>query len=33
LLTLIGSKHVPRVSILVECEEETEVSAANVAAE
>jgi len=32
LLTLIGSKHVPRVSILVEYEE-TEVSAANVAAE
>jgi hypothetical protein len=32
LLTLIGSKHVPRVSILVEYEE-TEVSPANVAAE
>jgi len=32
LLTLIGSKHVPRVSILLEYEE-TEVSAANVAAE
>jgi hypothetical protein len=32
LLTLIGSKHVPRVSILVEYEE-TEVSAANAAAE
>ena len=32
LLTLIGSKHVPRVSILVEYEE-TEVPAANVAAE
>jgi hypothetical protein len=32
LLTLIGSKHVPRVSILVEYEE-TEVSAASVAAE
>ena len=32
LLTLIGSKHVPRVSILLEYEE-TEVFAANVAAE
>jgi hypothetical protein len=32
LLTLIGSKHVPRVSILVEYEE-TEVATANVAAE
>jgi hypothetical protein len=32
LLTLIGSKHVPRVSILVEYEE-TEVSPASVAAE
>jgi hypothetical protein len=32
LLTLIGSKHVPRVSILVEYEE-TEISAANIAAE
>ena len=32
LLTLIGSKHVPRVSILVEYEE-TEISAANAAAE
>jgi hypothetical protein len=32
LLTLIGSKHVPRVSILLEYEE-TEVSAPNVAAE
>ena len=32
LLTLIGSKHVPRVSILLEYEE-TEVRAANVAAE
>ena len=32
LLTLIGSKHVPRVSISLEYEE-TEVSAANVAAE
>jgi hypothetical protein len=32
LLTLIGSKHVPRVSILLEYEE-TEVSVANVAAE
>ena len=31
-LTRIGSKHVPRVSILLEYEE-TEVSAANVAAE
>ncbi len=32
LLTLIGSKHVPRVSITLEYEE-TEVAAANVAAE